>query len=576
MIGGVDSAHYYSFQKYVSKTDWGITIYNLLLNRKVSLWLYPINYKFSVTITLKSYKYKLLFNMLLSFLVFYSVNIFLFFYYLEGQIYLFRMLSFRASCDSYSSSFFSLLCLVSGCVFAWSFYYMDNDATFSRFSILLISFILSIVVLIFLSNLFITLVGWDALGVTSFLLVIYYKNRKRLGSGMITGLTNRLGDSLLFCLLGLFLAHDYLLGPLLLLLIIRITKRAQFPFSAWLPAAMAAPTPVRALVHSSTLVTAGVYVLIRYCHTDPVFILYAGIFTIVLAGFSACAERDLKKVVALRTISQLGVIITSIGVSEKAFCFFHLISHAIFKALIFICIGSCIHTVFGTQDYRRFNFLRSAKTITVFCLGANLSLIGLIYTSGFYRKDIILEILFNNECRSLAIFLFLLGVGLTTCYTFKLLISVFPLGSFTNTSALRIGGYRWALKLPLFFLAFIRTSFGSSVHNFRRLITITLTYTDKALTFVLILLFSLLRVGITRLHSPLIRRMSNLVPLRQSMAVTPAYLDHQKPLDKGWIEAVSLSLSPLVSSVLLHYNPAVAIGMGSIILYYTLFYDKYR
>jgi len=545
---------------------WGFEIYNLLLNRKVSLWLYTRNYKFSVITTLISAYPAVLFNMLLIFLVSYSVSVFLFLYYIEGHIYLFRMLSMRASFDSYSTTFFTLLCIISVCVFTWSFYYIDLDTTYSRFSLLLSSFILSIVVLIFLSNLFITLIGWDALGVTSFLLVIYYKNRKSLGSGMITGLTNRLGDSLLFCVLGLFLTHGYLLVSLLLLLFLCITKRAQYPFAAWLPAAMAAPTPVRALVHSSTLVTAGVYVLIRYCHMDSVLILYVGIFTLVLAGFSACAERDLKKVVALRTISQLGVIITSIGVNEKAFCFFHLISHAIFKSLLFICIGSCIHTVFGTQEYRRYNSFRADKVNSVFCIVANLSLIGLIFTSGFYRKDIILEILYMNECRSLAFFFFLLGVGLTTCYTFKLLISVFSLGSFTNTRSMSIGGFRWTFKVPLFVLAVLRTSFGSIVFSFGGLSMISISYTDKVLTFVLIALSSLLRALITRFNSPLLRSMSYLVPLTQFIAVTPAYMAHQKALDKGWIEAVSLSLSPIVASVVLHYGPAVGIGLRSIFI----------
>ena len=120
---------------------------------------------------------------------------------------------------------------------------------------------------------------------------------------------------------------------------------------------MAAPTPVRALVHSSTLVTAGVYVLIRYCHSDAGTLINLGTLTMLMAGTVACAERDLKKVVALSTLSQLGLIIVSLGAYEKSYCFFHMISHAFFKALLFICVGTCIHSVYGTQDFRSFNSL---------------------------------------------------------------------------------------------------------------------------------------------------------------------------------------------------------------------------
>ena len=250
--------------------------------------------------------------------------------------------------------------------------------------------------LIFFSNLFMTLIGWDGLGVTSFLLVIYYKNRKRLGSGFVTALTNRLGDCFLLCGLGFFIL-EYHTITLVLLLAVRMTKSAQFPFSSWLPAAMAAPTPVRALVHSSTLVTAGVYVLLRYNIIRSSFILTVGSFTLLLAGVSACVERDLKKVIALSTLSQLGVIMVSLGASQKSFCFFHLISHACFKALLFICVGTWIHTVYGTQDYRTFNRMSATLYVSLFLCLSNISLIGFIYTSGYYRKDIILEAMILRE-----------------------------------------------------------------------------------------------------------------------------------------------------------------------------------
>ena len=147
----------------------------------------------------------------------------------------------------------------------WSYYYMDGEPHYRRFLRVVVAFVRSMVLLIFMATLYGTLIGWDGLGITSFLLVIYYKNRKSLGRSIITALTNRAGDAFLLILLGLSLYTAG--GPhlcLVLLLLTAMTKRAQYPFSRWLPAAMAAPTPVSALVHSSTLVTAGVYLLLRF------------------------------------------------------------------------------------------------------------------------------------------------------------------------------------------------------------------------------------------------------------------------------------------------------------------------
>jgi len=208
--------------------------------------------------------------------------------------------------------------------------------------------------LITFSTMFCTLIGWDLLGVTSFFLVIYYKNRKSLGSGMLTALSNRVGDALFLIILGLRLSHAGGLSHLQLICLIAlaITKRAQYPFSSWLPAAIAAPTPVRCLVHSRTLVTAGVYVLLRYNPHESQWLIVAGSVTILIAGICACAETDVKKIIALSTLSQLGVMMVALGLTLKELCFFHLITHALFKALLFLCIGVFIHNTFGGQDDR--------------------------------------------------------------------------------------------------------------------------------------------------------------------------------------------------------------------------------
>ena len=466
--------------------------------------------------------------------------------------------------DPYTFSFFILLGIVGARVGAWSYYYIDGEEAYCRFILLLMSFIVSIVMLIFFSNLFIALIGWDGLGVTSFLLVIYYKNRKCLGSGIITALTNRLGDCLLLCSLGFFfIAQGAHLMILALIICLRITKRAQFPFSSWLPAAMAAPTPVRALVHSSTLVTAGVYVLIRYCYSDIGSLLFIGSCTMIIAGIGACAESDLKKVVALRTLSQLGVIIISLGALEKSYCFFHLISHACFKALLFICVGACIHSVYGTQDYRRFNKLSSTLYVSLFASVANISLIGFLFTSGFYSKDIILEVLLKGESYSWSVVLFLLGIGLTSCYSVKMLVRTLLISSFTGTSSRALGGFRWPVKMPLLLLGVLSLAFGSNVREYRRALRLVLSPIDKLLPLMLILLGSLIGYSLSRLCHPFLSRIFTLVPFTQFKAIHSVDAgEHQKTVDKGWVEARSLSISSISSSIISHYTPAIGLGLS--------------
>merc|ERR1711984_45712 len=173
-----------------------------------------------------------------------------------------------------------------------------------------------------------------------------------------------------------------------LIILSACTKRAQIPFSAWLPAAIAAPTPVSALVHSSTLVTAGVYLIIRlnyiFCSSSRTnVLLFIGIITILLAGAAAIFEIDIKKVIALSTLSQLGVIIIILGGMEPVLSFFHLLRHAYFKAILFICAGIIIHNIKDYQDIRKIRIILSNIPITIrVIIVANLSLCGLPFLRG--------------------------------------------------------------------------------------------------------------------------------------------------------------------------------------------------
>ena len=176
------------------------------------------------------------------------------------------------------------------------------------------------------------------------------------------------------------------------------TKRAQLPFSAWLPAAIAAPTPVSRLVHSSTLVTAGVYLLFRLCHSLSssnwkVGLVFVGTCTMLLAGLAALQESDIKKIVALSTLSQLGVIVLTLGIGFLVRGYTHMVSHAFFKALLFITVGAIIHNCRDFQDLRKISVLRNYIPLTLaFRLGANLRLCGLPFTRGLYSKDLCIEL----------------------------------------------------------------------------------------------------------------------------------------------------------------------------------------
>jgi NADH-ubiquinone oxidoreductase chain 5 len=205
-----------------------------------------------------------------------------------------------------------------------------------------------------------------------------------------------------------------------------ITKRAQIPFSAWLPAAIAAPTPVSALVHSSTLVTAGVYLLIRFSplirgtEAAKFLLLIAGL-TIFIAGLGANFEYDLKKIIALSTLSQLGLMMSVLAIGLYKLAYFHLLAHALFKALLFICAGAVIHNIKDSQDIRNIGSLVFQIPYTVGCIRvANLALCGIPFLAGFYSKDLILEIVGIRVSRLLVFFLYFVSTGLTVCYSARL------------------------------------------------------------------------------------------------------------------------------------------------------------
>ncbi len=341
--------------------------------------------------------------------------------------------------DWISLLFMRFVFVISGRVLYYRGSYIVDDKTFNRFIYLVLAFVASMRFIVLRPNLISILLGWDGLGLVSYALVIYYQNEKSANAGMLTILSNRVGDVailLRICLIRRlggwnFLFYSYYIDERWILLkifliISAITKRAQIPFSAWLPAAIAAPTPVSALVHSSTLVTAGVYLIIRFRaalegSTTQSALLIISCLTMFIAGLGANFEYDLKKIIALSTLRQLGVILRILSLGFRDLAFFHLLRHALFKALLFMCAGVVIHRVGGYQDIRFIGNLVKFIPLTVsYITIANLALCGFPFMAGFYSKDMILEVAFIRWINFVALLLYVIATGLTVIYTLRL------------------------------------------------------------------------------------------------------------------------------------------------------------
>nr|QNP10000.1 NADH dehydrogenase subunit 5 [Ochthebius lederi] len=343
--------------------------------------------------------------------------------------------------DWMSLLFMSFVLFISSMVVFYSQEYMHGDINLNRFIMLVSMFVFSMMLLIISPNLISILLGWDGLGLVSYCLVIYYQNVKSYNAGMLTALTNRLGDVALLISIGWmmnygswnyiyyldFMKEDFCMKIIVYLIIFAaFTKSAQIPFSSWLPAAMAAPTPVSSLVHSSTLVTAGVYLLIRFNfamdETMMFIMLFFSSMTMFMAGLGANFEFDLKKIIALSTLSQLGLMMSILFLGDYKLAFFHLLTHALFKALLFMCAGNIIHNLNNCQDIRYMGNLINFMPLTCsFFNISNMALCGMPFLSGFYSKDLILELLSMNYINLYIYVIFFISTGLTCCYTVRLI-----------------------------------------------------------------------------------------------------------------------------------------------------------
>nr|WIL79894.1 NADH dehydrogenase subunit 5 [Trichodes sp.] len=477
--------------------------------------------------------------------------------------------------DWMSLLFMSFVLFISSMVIFYSKEYMMGDLNLNRFIYLVILFVLSMMLLIISPNLISILLGWDGLGLVSYCLVIYYQNWKSFNAGMITALSNRIGDVALLMSIAWMMNYGswnyifyleyfkndiYMQYISMFVILAAMTKSAQIPFSSWLPAAMAAPTPVSSLVHSSTLVTAGVYLLIRFNYSLSDMMMYVLLFisslTMFMSGLGANFEFDLKKIIALSTLSQLGLMLSILSLGEYKLAFFHLLIHALFKALLFMCAGNIIHNLGNCQDIRYMgNLVYSMPLTCTFMNISNLSLCGLPFMSGFYSKDMILEVMSMNYLNLYVYFIFYISIGLTVMYSFRL-IYYLMLGNFNYISLNNLSEENYIMLKSMLGLMVMVIISGSSIMwlMFPSMYFICLTKLMKLMALLFIMLG--MWVGLEVSKFSLSDSMKSLKMLKLSLFLSlmwnlpiistfnmnyyPLYYSkfYYKMIDQGWSEYI--------------------------------------
>jgi NADH-ubiquinone oxidoreductase chain 5 len=391
--------------------------------------------------------------------------------------------------DSLTVSMLIPVLIVSSLVHIYSIGYMSHDPHNQRFFSYLSLFTFMMIILITASNFLLMFVGWEGVGICSYLLVNFWFTRIAANQSSVSAfLTNRVGDCFLtigmFVILWSFGNIDYFtvfsVSPYIneniitiigiCLLIGAMAKSSQIGLHVWLPMAMEGPTPVSALIHAATMVTAGVYLLMRasplieYSSTVLILCLWTGAITTVFSSLIGLFQQDIKKVIAYSTMSQLGMMVIAVGLSSYNIALFHLINHAFYKGLLFLGAGAVIHAVTDNQDFRRYGSLKVFLPLTYsVMLIASLSLVAFPFMTGFFSKDFILESTYGQFYFSSTIVYFIATIGavFTTLYSVKVLYLTFltnPNGPLINYKKAHESDIY--MSLPLIILALFSIFFG--------------------------------------------------------------------------------------------------------------------
>lgn len=399
--------------------------------------------------------------------------------------------------DSISLTMMCVVTLVATCVHFYSIYYMEHDEGFNKFFAFLGLFVFFMLVLVMSDNFLLLFVGWEGVGLCSWLLIgFWYQNEKFSLAANEAFIMNRVSDFAM--LLGIFLIYlnfgtlSYkevfgnlmfyeILSPNTLTLIAALLfvgamgKSAQFPFHTWLANAMAGPTPVSALIHAATMVTAGVYLVIRsnelfsLVPSVSYFIACLGAFVAFFAASMAVVAKDLKRIVAFSTLSQLGYMFVACGLGAYKIALFHLVTHAFFKALLFLGAGNIMHAMHDELNiYKMGKLYKPMKITAVLMIIASLALSGIYPFAGFFSKDKILDFAFiSNNYGIYAVLLF--TAFLTAFYSFRLIMMVFFAPQNHNIHPHEAKPIALFAMLPLAILAIISGFWDNSFFDFIRI-----------------------------------------------------------------------------------------------------------